>query len=68
MESARRLRKDEISSDDPEDVFEMMDVIGEGAYGLICTCKNVKQDQIYAIKFLEIEEEDERICKKKSTF
>jgi len=64
MENGRRLRKSEISSDDPEDVFEMLDVIGEGAYGLICTCKNVKQNQIYAIKFLEIEEEDEENLQK----
>jgi len=41
-----------------------LDVIGEGAYGLICTCKNIKQDQIYAIKFLEIEEEDEENLQK----
>eukprot|EP01114_Cavostelium_apophysatum_P019704 TRINITY_DN6419_c0_g2_i1.p1 TRINITY_DN6419_c0_g2~~TRINITY_DN6419_c0_g2_i1.p1 ORF type:complete len:376 (+),score=101.00 TRINITY_DN6419_c0_g2_i1:218-1345(+) len=59
-----RLRKSEISTDDPEDVFEMLDIIGEGAYGLICTCKNVLQDQIYAIKFLEIEEEDEENLQK----
>jgi hypothetical protein len=26
---------------------------------LICTCKNIKQNKIYAIKFLEIEDEDE---------
>jgi len=58
------LRKDEISQDDPEEVFEMLDIIGEGAYGLICTCKNVKQNSIYAIKFLEIDEEDEENLQK----
>jgi len=52
------LRK-EVVNDDPEEVFEMVDIIGEGAYGLICTCRNIKQNKIYAIKFLEIEEEDE---------
>lgn len=26
---------------------------------MICTCKNIKQNKIYAIKFLEIEDEDE---------
>eukprot|EP01118_Nematostelium_gracile_P014822 TRINITY_DN5854_c0_g5_i1.p1 TRINITY_DN5854_c0_g5~~TRINITY_DN5854_c0_g5_i1.p1 ORF type:complete len:387 (-),score=127.18 TRINITY_DN5854_c0_g5_i1:47-1207(-) len=51
--------KTEVVDDDPEEVFEMVDIIGEGAYGLICTCKNIKQNRIYAIKFLEIEEEDE---------
>lgn len=50
----------EVVDDDPEEVFEMVDIIGEGAYGLICTCRNIKQNKIYAIKFLEIEEEDEQ--------
>eukprot|EP01119_Soliformovum_irregulare_P007137 TRINITY_DN19535_c0_g1_i1.p1 TRINITY_DN19535_c0_g1~~TRINITY_DN19535_c0_g1_i1.p1 ORF type:complete len:362 (-),score=109.35 TRINITY_DN19535_c0_g1_i1:81-1166(-) len=58
------LRQEEILQDDPEEVFEMVDVIGEGAYGLICTCKNIKQNKIYAIKFLEIEEEDEEHLQK----
>jgi len=44
---------------DVEEVFEMMDVIGEGSYGLICTCRHTLQNKIYAIKFLEIEENDE---------
>jgi len=63
-DNPHRLRKNEISKDDPEEVFEMLDIIGEGAYGLICTCKNVKQNLIYAIKFLEIEEEDEENLQK----
>jgi len=50
----------EVVDDDPEEVFEMVDIIGEGAYGLICTCRNIKQNKVYAIKFLEIEEEDEQ--------
>jgi len=50
----------EVVDDDPEEVFEMVDIIGEGAYGLICTCRNIKQNRIFAIKFLEIEEEDEQ--------
>jgi len=58
------LRRDSISPDDPEEVFEMIDIIGEGAYGLICTCKNVNQNKIYAIKFLEIDEEDEENLQK----
>jgi len=41
-----------------------LDIIGEGAYGLICTCKNIAQNTIYAIKFLEIEEEDEENLQK----
>lgn len=53
------LRRNEISTDDPEEIFEMLDIIGEGSYGLICTCRNVKTQQIMAIKFLDIEEEEE---------
>jgi len=44
---------------DPEELFDMLDVVGEGSFGLICTCKNLKENAIYAIKFLEIEDEDE---------
>lgn len=54
-----KLRRDEISLEDPEEVFEMLDIIGEGSYGLICTCRNVKKDKIMAIKFLDIEDEEE---------
>jgi len=54
-----KLRRNEISLEDPEEVFEMLDIIGEGSYGLICTCRNVKRDKIMAIKFLDIEEEEE---------
>jgi len=54
-----KLKQDEITKDDPEEIFEMLDVIGEGAYGLICTCRHTKLNKIFAIKFLEIEEEDE---------
>jgi serine/threonine protein kinase len=33
----------------------MLDVIGEGSYGLICTCKHTLQNKVYAIKFLEVD-------------
>jgi len=62
--SSSHLRKEEISQDDPEEVFEMIDIIGEGAYGLICTCRNVNTNQVYAIKFLEIDDEDEENLQK----
>eukprot|EP01117_Protostelium_nocturnum_P011814 TRINITY_DN4308_c0_g1_i1.p1 TRINITY_DN4308_c0_g1~~TRINITY_DN4308_c0_g1_i1.p1 ORF type:complete len:375 (+),score=112.72 TRINITY_DN4308_c0_g1_i1:845-1969(+) len=45
--------------DDPEDCFEMGETIGQGSYGTICTCRNVREDKVYAIKFLEIDEEDQ---------
>lgn len=64
MSTPHGLRKSEIAQEDPEEVFEMLDIIGEGAYGLICTCKNLKQGTVYAIKFLEIEEEDEENLQK----
>jgi len=59
-----KLRKDDFNEDDPEEVFEMLDVIGEGSYGLICTCRHTLQNKIYAIKFLEIEENDEGTLQK----
>jgi len=58
------LRRGEFDKDDPEQVFEMLEVVGEGSYGLICTCKNVKDQKIYAIKFLDIEEEGEPALQK----
>jgi len=49
----------EVINEDPEELFEMGEMIGEGSYGLICTCKNVKDDKTYAIKFLETEEDED---------
>jgi len=58
------IKEEDISQEDPEELFEMLDIIGEGSFGLVCTCRNIKQDIIYAIKFLETEEGDDQCLQK----
>jgi len=50
--------RDEISSDDPEQLFRVLDVIGQGSFGVVCTCLNTSNDKVYAVKFIEINEDD----------
>jgi len=47
----------EVSSDDPEKLFRVMDVIGQGSFGIVCTCINTSNDKMYAVKFIEISED-----------
>eukprot|EP01119_Soliformovum_irregulare_P007285 TRINITY_DN1968_c0_g1_i1.p1 TRINITY_DN1968_c0_g1~~TRINITY_DN1968_c0_g1_i1.p1 ORF type:complete len:386 (+),score=93.85 TRINITY_DN1968_c0_g1_i1:168-1160(+) len=42
----------------------MVEVIGEGAYGMVCTCRDKKKGKLYAIKFLEIEEDEDEYLQK----
>jgi len=58
------LKREEFGKEDPEEIFEMGEVIGEGSFGLICTCKHTIQNKLYAIKFLEVEENDEMTLQK----
>jgi len=52
------VKKDEISSDDPEQLFRVLEVIGQGSFGIVCTCVNTSDNKIYAVKFIEINEDD----------
>jgi len=47
----------EVSSDDPEKLFRVMDVIGQGSFGIVCTCINTSNDKMYAVKFIEMSED-----------
>jgi len=49
---------DEINPEDPEQLFRVLDVIGQGSFGIVCTCINMSNDKIYAVKFIEINEDD----------
>jgi serine/threonine protein kinase len=42
------------SKKDPEDVFEMKEVIGKGSFGIVCTCRHLRKSKIYAIKFIDL--------------
>lgn len=44
----------QVNKDDPTEVFEILDVLGTGAYGSVCLAVDVKSRNTYAIKFIEI--------------
>ncbi|KAL6068236.1 Plant dual-specificity MAP kinase kinase family domain protein [Balamuthia mandrillaris] len=44
--------------DDPEELFELVDVIGNGAFGTVCSCLNKQTLEMVAVKFIPIESED----------
>jgi serine/threonine protein kinase len=52
------VRAEEISQDDPEQLFRVLDVIGQGSFGIVCTCVNTSDNHIYAVKFIEINDDD----------
>lgn len=47
----------EVSSDDPEKLFRVQDVIGQGSFGIVCACVNTQNENIYAVKFIETSED-----------
>jgi len=51
------MNRVEVSSDDPEKLFRVMDVIGQGSFGIVCTCINTTNDKMYAVKFIEMSED-----------
>lgn len=51
------MKNVEVSSDDPEKLFRVMDVIGQGSFGIVCTCINTSNDKMYAVKFIEMSED-----------
>lgn len=52
------LKPEDISKDDPEQLFRVLDVIGQGSFGIVCTCINTSDNKTYAVKFIEINEDD----------
>lgn len=52
------VKKEEICTDDPEQLFRVLEVIGQGSFGIVCTCVNTSDNKIYAVKFIEINEDD----------
>lgn len=50
-----QLGSEGLHSEDPTEVFELLDIIGTGAYGSVFMGREIATQQIYAIKFLELE-------------
>jgi len=42
-----------ISEGDAEDVFKMIEVIGEGSFGTVILCRHIKKKKNYAIKIID---------------
>ncbi|ELR20083.1 Serine/threonineprotein kinase [Acanthamoeba castellanii str. Neff] len=49
----------EVHKEDPEEVFEMLEKLGEGSFGVVCKCRSKKDNKIYAVKVIEVEGEDD---------
>jgi len=52
------VKREEISKEDPEQLFRVLEVIGQGSFGIVCTCINTSDNKLYAVKFIEINEDD----------
>jgi len=48
-----------IDNRDPEDLYEVINVIGAGAFGTVCSCFNKSTQELVAIKFISIDGEEE---------
>lgn len=57
------VKSEDIIDKDPEEIFEILEVIGQGSFGVVCTCEEIKTHQLYAIKFIEISEDDTSLQK-----
>jgi len=57
----------DISKEDPEQLFRVLEVIGQGSFGVVCTCINTVNNEIVAIKFLEMEAEENSSLKREIT-
>ncbi|KAK5578705.1 hypothetical protein RB653_008378 [Dictyostelium firmibasis] len=67
MDDVDKTMKSEISEEDPEQLFRVLEVIGQGSFGVVCTCINTVNNEIVAIKFLEMEGEENSSLKKEIT-
>lgn len=54
---------EEYDVGDPNEIFEYMQKLGSGSYGVVCKCRNLNDNRIYAVKILDVEEEEEESLK-----
>eukprot|EP01133_Synstelium_polycarpum_P004061 gene4061-4723_t len=59
--TSAQFLKGDISQEDPEQLFRVMEVIGQGSFGVVCTCVNTLNNSIVAIKFLEMEPDEQNM-------
>ncbi|KAH3768104.1 Serine/threonineprotein kinase [Pelomyxa schiedti] len=55
--TVKGLRQGTVSSDDPDLLFTVQDVIGKGSFGVVCACRSVGGAlgaKIYAVKFIAL--------------
>eukprot|EP01132_Coremiostelium_polycephalum_P003190 gene3190-3994_t len=57
----------DISKEDPEQLFRVLEVIGQGSFGVVCSCINTQSNEVVAIKFLEMEADENSSLKKEIT-
>jgi len=48
-----------VSLEDPEQLFRVIEVVGQGSFGIVCTCEHLTTHAVVAIKFIEIEDEED---------
>eukprot|EP01111_Echinosteliopsis_oligospora_P004162 TRINITY_DN1659_c0_g1_i1.p1 TRINITY_DN1659_c0_g1~~TRINITY_DN1659_c0_g1_i1.p1 ORF type:complete len:358 (-),score=80.05 TRINITY_DN1659_c0_g1_i1:15-1088(-) len=46
---------------DPEQLFEVLEILGSGSFGTVLKCKNKGTGSIEAVKFIEISEDTDRL-------
>ncbi|KYQ90409.1 putative protein serine/threonine kinase [Tieghemostelium lacteum] len=61
------LTASDISQEDPEQLFRVLEVIGQGSFGVVCTCINTQSNQVVAIKFVEMETDENSSLKREIT-
>ncbi|KAF2075857.1 hypothetical protein CYY_002843 [Polysphondylium violaceum] len=65
MDNVEQLFIDRISKDDPEAIFQIVEVVGSGSFGTVCACRWMKKkdreqngNRLIACKFVEVNPED----------
>ncbi|EGC34217.1 hypothetical protein DICPUDRAFT_153614 [Dictyostelium purpureum] len=64
-DSVEILFNDRISKDDPEAIFQIVEIVGSGSFGTVCACRWMKKkdreandNKLIACKFVEVNPED----------
>ena len=50
-----------VSEQDPEQIFELLDLLGEGSYGSVYKAVDRKSSELYAIKIVNVTGEAENL-------
>eukprot|EP01132_Coremiostelium_polycephalum_P009636 gene9636-11813_t len=65
MEVVEQFFSNRVSKDDPEAIFQIVEVVGSGSFGTVCACRWMKKkdrelngNRLIACKFVEVTAED----------